>query len=127
MVAHGCESDQHRRRVHASKRLLEVEERAKRPLPLSGAALDDLGEDHGGICGEAVTLGEPVAHVALLFSADVDPDEVLVAAGVRTRAQARPLTAPIVEAGKGYLVVWVGESTSWDAQRGRRKGRLFLD
>lgn len=51
-----------------------------------------LNHVRGGVCGEAGRLGEAVAHVALVFSVDTNPEEILAAAGTRRTDRTRPLS-----------------------------------
>lgn len=50
-----------------------------------------------GVCGTEGKLGEAVAHVAVLFSMDADPEEVLAAAGVGRKALKQKLDDSIQE------------------------------
>mmetsp|Transcript_102832 Transcript_102832/g.299975 ORF Transcript_102832/g.299975 Transcript_102832/m.299975 type:complete len:321 (+) Transcript_102832:307-1269(+) len=54
----------------------------------SPVLLIPLNHVRGGLVGEGQELGNAVAHVALAFSADTDPDRVLEAADAETRTVA---------------------------------------
>jgi len=79
-----------------------------------------IGMSHvkGGTLGESVQLGEAVAHVALVFSLDADPEEILLAAGMRPRRRSITAAKERVEATKGRM------TERMETTRGRLTERL---
>lgn len=81
-----------------------------------------VGMSHvkGGTLGDSVALGEVVAHVAMVFSMDVDPEEVFIAAGWRPGRMAQKVS-DTVEATKNRA-----HQTLADAQNNAAATTMYL-